>query len=332
MKMIFFLIAFFLVSIRVYFSWSGKDKERRGISESDMVIKSDNFYEEINYAGKFELADDEGSFKSISPGGYFKYRRNEEKVRAESNLQGSIEYTLFDGKDKLPMNEKGKTFLRESIHEMIVWGFDAQGHMQRVFQKGGVRALLSETDSMRSDPVKILYLRRLLAFDSLSSEERIKLISKTKLLGSDYDKRDFLNQFSAEQLKDPGIDSVYLNAVAGIGSDIDKIRIYEKLIDSSLMQGPMFDSLIQKIGGIGADIDKSNLYRKIIEKNNISEVQWISLIHGATMLGSDIDKANLLTNIGEKMPKTDELKAAYLKAAKSISNDSDYGKAVRIIQ
>src|ERR1700733_3400647 len=103
MKIIFFLIAFFLVSTRIYFSWSGKDKERRGISESDMVIKSDNFYEEINYAGKFELADDEGSFKSISPGGYFKYRRNEKKVRAESNLQGSIEYSLFDGENKLFM-------------------------------------------------------------------------------------------------------------------------------------------------------------------------------------------------------------------------------------
>lgn len=332
MKFIFFLVAFVLISVRVYFSWSGKDKEKRGISESDMVIKSDNFYEEINYAGNFALTEDEGSFKSISPGGYFKFRLNEERVSAESNLQGHIEYTLFDGKNKLPMDEKGSALLRKSIHEMIVWGFDGQGHMQRVFQKGGVSALLKETDSMKSDPVKMLYLHRLFAIDSLSSEERIELICKIKLLGADQDKKEFLGLVSAEQLKDPGIDSIYFIVVAGVGPDVDKREIFEKMIDSNKAEGPLFDTLIQKIALIGADIDRVNLFRKIMEEKSISENQWRSLIHQTTSLGSDVDKADLLTAIGQKMPKTDELKAAYLKAAKSINNDSDYGKAVRIIQ
>ena len=54
MKLIFFLIAFLLLSIRYYFSWTGKDRERRGLSESNIVIKSDNYYEEINYWENFK--------------------------------------------------------------------------------------------------------------------------------------------------------------------------------------------------------------------------------------------------------------------------------------
>jgi hypothetical protein len=105
MKLIFFLIAFCLITIRFYFHWTGKDRERRGLSESNMVIKSDNFYEEINYLGKFQLSDDESGFKSISPGGYFKFRLNDVKVKAESDMRGEIQYKIYDGKNDLPLND-----------------------------------------------------------------------------------------------------------------------------------------------------------------------------------------------------------------------------------
>ena len=110
------------VSLRIYFSWLGKDRESRGISESNMVVKSDNFLEKISYVGKFEPTEDETAFKSISPGGYFKYEMNDERVKAESNLKGEIEYTLYDGKNNLVMDEKGKKLLAEAIKEMIAWG------------------------------------------------------------------------------------------------------------------------------------------------------------------------------------------------------------------
>src|SRR3984893_15194640 len=106
MKLIFFLIAFLLISIRFYFSWTGKDRERRGLSESNIVIKSDNSYEEINYLGKFQLSDDESTFKSISPGGYFKFRLNELKVKAQSDVRGGIEYQITDGKKDLSLNDE----------------------------------------------------------------------------------------------------------------------------------------------------------------------------------------------------------------------------------
>ncbi len=364
--MIFFLIAFCLISVRVYFSWSGKDKERRGVSESNMVIKSDDLYEEINYAGKFEFTEDESAFKSISPGGYFKFRLNDEKVKAESNLQGRIEYSIFDGKNNLPLDDKGRALLRGAIREMIVWGYDPEAHLEKTFQKGGVRALLNEVDSMRSDQVKLLYLRKLFAMDSLSPAENMAVVSKIKSLGSDRDKVDFLEQVSARRYQNHALDSVYFDIIANLGSDRykwnalnknldedslsvkdrftvlkiagdlgsdrDRITLYGKMIDSEMIQGPLFDSLLRQMTEIGSDRDKTGVYSKLTNSGKMSEIQWMDLIIQCTQLGSDVDKANILTEIGQKMPKTAVLKAAFLQAARSISNDSDFGKVVRIIQ
>ncbi|HEY4154883.1 MAG TPA: hypothetical protein VGM24_05640 [Puia sp.] len=401
MKLIFFLVAFCLVGIRVYFSWLGKDKQRRGETEYNMNIVSDNIHEEINYSGKFGLTDDETGFKTISPGGYMKFRMNDVKVKAESSLQGKIEYRIYDGKDQLSAeDESGKKLIAKAIREMIGWGFDANARMERVYRKGGIPALLSEADSMRSDDVKAMYLDRLISIDSLSSGDLLEVAKKIGSLGSDMGKASLLNKFSAARLKDPQIDSVYFKVVSGMGSDMDKVNtlrhmmdqdsleegnvyqilalaghmgsdmdksnLFGQLMDKGLIQGARFDSLLNLISDMGSDMDKVNLYSRLIEHQNITEPQWTALLNEASrlgsdmdkinmykklmeekaitesqweglldktaQLGSDMDKANLLTEIARKMPKDENLKIAYMKSAKSIGNDSDYGRVIRAME
>jgi hypothetical protein len=366
MKLIFFLIAFCLITIRFYFHWTGKDRERRGLSESNMVIKSDNFYEEINYLGKFQFSDDESSFKSISPGGYFKFRLNEVKVKAESDIRGEIEYKIYNGNNDLPLNEQGKFILSKAIHEMIYWGYDAEGRMERVYQKGGSQALINEMDSMKPDFLKILYLNRLFSIDSLPSEKKELVVRKVKLLGSDMDKAQFLNKISYVQFKNPVIATACFDIIRGMGSDMDKMNtidhiidqdslsaeniiiilnlgssmgsdmnksnLYGKLIEKGLIRDSLFDSVAVLVSKMGSDMDKVNLYNKLLGTNPIAEGQWLVLINQSSTLGSDMDKANTLSEIAKKMPRTDPIKAAYTKAAKTIGNDNDYGRVMRALE
>ena len=363
MKLIFFLIAFCLITIRFYFHWTGKDRARRGLSESNMVIKSDNFYEEINYLGKFRISDDESGFKSISPGGYFKFRLNDVKVKAESDMRGEIEYKIYDGKNDIPLNEEGKALVAKAVKEMIYWGYDAEGRMERVYQKGGSQALLNEIDSVKPDFVKILYLNRLFSIDSLPSETKELIVRKVKSLGSDMDKTQVLNKISYVQFKNPAIAAACFDIIRGMGSDMDKMNtidhiidqdslsaenisiilnlgnsmgsdmdksnLYGKLIDKGLIRDSLFDSLTVLVSKMGSDMDKMNLYSKLIVINPISENQWIILINQSSSLGSDMDKTNTLSEIAKKMPRTDAIKAAYTKAAKTIGNDNDYGRVMR---
>ena len=366
MKLIFFLIAFCLITIRFYFSWTGKDRERRGMSESNMVIKSDNFYEEINYLGKFQLSDDESGFKSISPGGYFKFRLNDVKVKAESNMRGEIEYKIYDGKNDIPMNEEGKSIVSKAVHEMIYWGYDAEGRVERVYHKGGSQALINEIDSVKPDFVKILYLNRLFSIDSLSPETKGLIVRKIKSLGSDMDKSQFINKITAAQFKNPSITAACFDIIRGMGSDMDKMNslhhiidqdspgeeniivilnlgnnmgsdmdksnLYGDLMDKGFIKDSLFDSLAVFVSKMGADIDKANLYNKMLGLNPISENQCIILINQSTLLGSDMDKSNLLIEISKKMPRTEPIKEAFAKAAKSIGNDNDYGRVMRALE
>jgi hypothetical protein len=366
MKLIFFLIAFCLITIRFYFHWTGKDRERRGLTESNMVIKSDNFYEEINYLGKFQLSDDESSFKSISPGGYFKFRLNDLKVKAESDMRGEIQYKIYDGKNDLPLNEQGKFILSKAIHEMIYWGYDAEGRMERVYQKRGSQALINELDSVKPDFVKILYLNRLFSIDSLPSETKELVVRKVKTLGSDMDKSQFLNKITPSQFKDPSVNAacfdiiramgsdmdkmnvlnyiidkdslsaeniiIILNLGNSMGSDMDKSNLYGRLIDKGLIRDSLFDSLAIFVSKMGSDMDKMNLFNKLFGTNPITENQWIILINQSASLRSDMDKANTLSEFAKKMPRTDPIKGAYMKAAKTIGNDNDYGRVMRALE
>jgi hypothetical protein len=366
MKIVFFLIAFCLVGIRIYFSWSGRDKEQRGISTSNMVIKGDHFYEEMKYSGKFQLTDDETGFKSISPGGYFKFIKNELSVAAESNLKGEIHYRIYDGKSYSPTDAHGKALIAMTIKEMIYQGFDTESRIERIFQKGGTQALINEVDSMRIDPVKMLYLKRLLRIDSLSSENMSALVKKIGSLSSNQDKGQLLNIVSPAQLKNQQIAEAYftvlrgmrsdmdeeaslnhildqdsiteknideiITVVEGLGSDLDKSNLYKKMMKKGLINGVHFDSMLVQISGIRSDMDKINLYQNLMESKVISEGQWISLINNISSISSDMDKSNLLIAISQKMPKTEILKTAYLKTAKTINNDFDYGKTLRAME
>ncbi|MDP9042287.1 MAG: hypothetical protein M3N30_09915, partial [Bacteroidota bacterium] len=270
MKLIFFLITFFLVGIRYYLSWSGKDREKRGLSVSNMVIKADNFYEEINYSGKFQFSDDETYFRNISPGGYFKFQKNNIKVKAESNLRGEVEYTIFDGKNRLPFDGQGKPLVAQALREMIDWGYDGDARMERVYKRGGIEALLKETDSMRTDQLKSLYLKRLLAIDSLSPESLPAIIRKIGSLNSDQDKVHLLSGISARQFSTPSSSSAYFKVLEGMGSDMDKAAAVYRLIDQDSVLDENIDRILAVTTGFHSDVDKANFFQKMIDKGLIT--------------------------------------------------------------
>src|ERR1700738_2887390 len=121
MKLTFFLIAFFLILLRVYYSWAGYAHKHD--NDGNITVRSDNYSEEIHWSGKVKLSDDEKSIASISPGGYLKFRENDTKLSAESNLEGEISYTLFDGQKSLTLNDSGQRFVAAVLQKMIRFGY-----------------------------------------------------------------------------------------------------------------------------------------------------------------------------------------------------------------
>jgi len=395
MKLFFFLIAFCLIFLRVFIT--GPWYEKRGKNDVTISIGNGDDYEQVRYGGKITLTDDETGIKSISPGGYIKYRKNDKKLIAVSNLEGDINYTITDDGQVLP-GEKGKKFITEAVKEMIAYGFDAPARMDRIYAKGGGPALLNELDSLKSSGVISMYIDHLLIDDSLG-QYTTSLIKKIGLLGSDHDKVVFLNKLTGTQLKNPQTVQAYFDIVQHFGSDMDKVNMLGRWTSADTMQQDVFPRILEitahlgsdhdkvillnKITGsvlkdsqavrpyfeivehlgsdmdkvnmlglwtredsipegifnkiaditihLGSDMDKENMFKQLINKRGVNEDGWISIINATAGLGSDFEKSNVLVLIAQKMPGSENIKTAYRKAAKTIGNDGEYGKAIKAI-
>ncbi len=330
MKLLFFLVALCLVLLRAYFSVLGFGKHNDS-NNGTMTVKNGDYYEQVKWSGKVVLSEDEQSIVSISPGGYLKFKENDAKMIAESNLKGEISYNLFDGNETLPLNDSGKHFISASLNKMIAWGFYAGGRAQRINKKGGYRALMAELPNLKMQNIKEPYLNLLFSNDSLSNAALATVIKQTASSVSDADKENFLKKITTAQRKDSLVNTAWLDIVAGINADIQKVNLLSRMIEQDSLTDNAFKQLMAITDRFNADIDKQTVYNKLVNKKDLTEDEWINMIEAAARQNADIDKSNLLLRIAQKMPRSEKTKAAYLLAAKMINNDADYGRTVKII-
>jgi hypothetical protein len=364
MKLLFFLVALCLVLLRAYFSLVGHGKHDDD-NNGTISVGIGDYHEQTRWSGKIQLSEDESSIAVIPPGGYLKFRENDAEMIAESNLQGEISYTLYDGQENLPMNDSGRRFISASIKKMIAWGFYSGGRAERINKKGGYRALIAELPNLKMQNIKQPYLNLLFSNDSLTKEELAMVIRQTANSVADADKESFLKRITPAQRKDSLVNAAWLDIVSGINADvqkvsllsqmieqdslsdagfervssiiahlnadIDKISVLTKLINKAPDKEYQLNKILQITSRFNSDIDKQTIYRSLMEGKNITENLWINMINAAAEQNSDFDKSNLLIRIAQKMPRTEKTKAAYLLAAKKINNDADYGRAVKII-
>jgi hypothetical protein len=295
MKLIFFLIGFTLIFLRVYVGWSGIFKSAP--NSVTITISDGTNYTQMKYAGKIVLSDDETGFQSIAPGGYAKFRKNEQKMAAEGTLKGTIQYELSDDGNSIPYDENGKQFVAGAIREMIRFGFDADARLERVYQKGGTKALLDELKRLQSAPVSNRYARRLIQTDTLPVPELTEVIDAISMFYPDHEKVDLLNKM-------PGA----------------------HLLDSNTV-----DHYFAAIGTMRADVDKMQVLNQVIDKDTLTEAGWIKLIRLTSTLKSDIDKSNTLERMAKQMPRSEPVKAAYLETARTIHAEVDYNKVIQAI-
>lgn len=330
MKLTFFLIAFFLMLFGVYFSKAGFG--HHGSNHGTMVVKSDNYIEEVSWDGKARLSDDEKSIAEITPGGYLKFRENDTTLKAESNLQGEISYTLYNGGENLPLNDSGRRFVAVILQKMIAMGFYSEGRAERIYKKGGTRALLAELPRLRMENAKDPYIDLLFKSDSLTKDDLASLIRLTDSTANDMERQNLLARFTRDQLKDSALVKIWLGSVNQLPADYEKQNLLTRFIDQGAVSGATYDSLLAAIGHLDADFEKQDLLNKLMKDSLSTADQWIGIIRAVSQLDADFEKSPLLVQIAQKMPKDEKVKLAFLAAAKTIRDDMEYGKVMRAVE
>ena len=291
MKLIFFLIAFCLVFLRVYFT--GPWLNKKGKDDVTITIENGDDYEQIRYGGKITLTEDQKSIQRIAPGGYIKYKHNDNKFIVTSSLQGDLSYNVtYDG-NQITVGDRDTILIREAIKEMIAYGFDAQSIMEQTYVTGGDSALMNAFTKMKSPSVINIYLERLMNDDS-AGNYTIPIIRRISTMGSDNDKITFLHKLKQSQFKDPKNANAWFDVVEHLGSDNDKINMLNHWTGTDTIQQNIFSRILETTSHLGSDNDKVNMLNKFTAsvRNDSSFVRpYFEIVRH---LGSDNDKINIM--------------------------------------
>lgn len=287
-------------------------------SDSDLSLK-------IEISGEITFSEDETTIAAISKGGYLKYKNRKKSIKAESGAGGEIIYEMYDGSQKLDFDDNGKNFLAEAIGIMMQHGVDAKGRVERLYKRGGSKAVLNETEALKSDYVKGIFLGFLLEKKTLSPEEMTLIADKTaRIIESDYEKGKLLSRFSGDYLKNIKTAQAYLAAVKSIDSDYEKANALKIILNQEL-NARQFTQVMDVAGDIGSDYEKANVLKALLDKNEISTDVFPLLLAAVEKMDSDYEKANVL----EMLLKRNNLPAVqYVQSLKAVrSINSDYEKA-----
>ena len=330
MKLTFFLIAIFLILLRL--CYPRLELWFNGNQHGTMITKvGDNYIQGIWWSGKIRLSDDDRSIAEISPGGYLKFKENDTTMKAESDLQGKISYTLYNGREELPLSDNGQRFIAAQIQKMIRFGFFGDERAKRIYKNGGIPALLAELSRIRMEGGRDPYLDLIFKADTLTAPQLIGLLQVIDSSDNTSEQQHLLSRFGRDQLRDSAVVQKWLCDVGHLRASYMEKDLLTNYIDTGLT-ADRFDTVLAIAGRFETPEDSKEIYEKLIGFPPRTDIEWAGLIRAVGALGPDYLKSDLLLTIAPKMPRNDSLVSAYRLSAKSIQSDDDYGKVMRAVQ
>lgn len=279
--------------------------------------------------GSIAFTDDETGIKSISYDGYVKFRKNGNKLEAETNGSGVVVYTVNDGTPVTTLNENDRKVLVRAIKEMINVGFDAKNRASRLYTKGGSSAVLTAITDIRSDYVKSMYFEYLVIDNKLTSDEMTAVARAIgQELSSDYEKGKLLQKISTGYLDDERTATAYLDAVNTISSDYEKANAIKNVVDQPLTPA-QYGQVLTITGNISSDYEKANVLKQLIGHGTPSENNANSFLMVTENISSDYEKAGVLKALlAEGVPVNTSF-TKFLDVAGNIGSDYERSEVLK---
>ena len=88
-------------------------------NRTHIVITDNDNSTDIKCWGDVQFSADTASIKSISPGGYVAYQKNEKRLRAERSNNGEIYLEVYNNGKQVSIDENAKLFVAKAVKEMM---------------------------------------------------------------------------------------------------------------------------------------------------------------------------------------------------------------------
>lgn len=183
-----------------------------------------------------------------------------------------------------------------------------------------------------SDHYRTQVLNKMLDKRGISKNVIAKIIESTATVNSDHYKTTVLRKLTDQA----NLDEVVLNQVLtitgnSVNSDHYASTVLQSVLRNQKLSDENFKKLIAATTRIGSDHYTSVVLQEA-SSQQLTKSRIISICKGVENMGSDYYKSTVLTRLAPLVRQGDtETKDAYRQAAKRISSETYYGKAIRAI-
>jgi SOS response regulatory protein OraA/RecX len=194
-----------------------------------------------------------------------------------------------------------------------------------------VSEMINSTRSMESDHYRTQVIQKALAQKNLSSVSYQRVLESVKDFDSDHYKTQVLTDLLSNKLPNDQI----FNLVAlsnSIDSDHYLTIVFQSVMKNQDLSDESFKSLMERASNVDSDHYAAQILKSALDLPGINDAKLISVLSAASNINSDHYITEVLTDAAPLVKAgSSNLKDAYRSAARKISSETYYGRAMKAI-
>ncbi len=192
--------------------------------------------------------------------------------------------------------------------------------------------LLSVSENIQSDHYLSEVLREAIDQDNLSGSAFNQLVSALDEVNSDHYAKEVILALDTENISDATLVNMLDLLRTNVQSDHYLSESLKHLMREQDLQGQSYTAFIRAAASIESDSYSAGVFEDLGKEKNLSDDQLSELLQATSGIQSDHYLTEVLTSLASQVRgKGDGVQAAYRNAAKEISSETYYGRAMRAI-
>ena len=345
-----------VLSLILLVTFSGYAKEnkrtdKQGWDSREHFYKSKDSFSayEIEYKGKIVVSDDDKQIKSISPDGYLRIAKssfgNSRKIEIESDSKGNLTKKYYDGRKEEAFSPNGEEWLEEILIDVIrKTGIGGKERIMRIYNKGGVSAVLNEIDNFENTGgysyykssshalfyfesveysvynVKYLYYKTLVNEIKLNKEELIKVLKAITEISSNSTKgtliREILNNYDLDSYAKEKL----LDATETLSYNTERGNVLRAFQKKYKIDKEISDEYFDVIDGMSINTEKSNVIKVLLQDQKLDKEVLSDLINTVDDFSYNTERAAIYRMLVPFVVGNDDLTSQLMSATNQLSS------------
>jgi DNA-directed RNA polymerase subunit F len=192
---------------------------------------------------------------------------------------------------------------------------------------------LNAINNMSSDYEKAKAISFVLQQGKLSPAGFTQALNTISGISSDYDQAKVLRQVIAHPALPERACKEIFAQLGNVDSDYEKNRIIFAVMSNQKLVDQHFNEVVNAVRNIRSDYEKSRALAYLVTKHKLTTQNYLQVFPVVADINSSYEKSKTLQRLKTTMPTDNEqVRAAYLKTAKTITSDHEYQRVMHGVE